>query len=88
MAKPLMKTLSKSLWTTLTATLATQFETPASVTQKLIPSQSPFDQYGRAPQLDGGDIIHAQKFIPLQTDSQDMSFIRVSICMIINNFCS
>jgi hypothetical protein len=79
MAKTLVKTLSKSLWTTLTATLATRFETPVSVIRKLIPSQSPFDQYGRARQLDGGDIIHARELIPLQTDSRDMSFVRVSI---------
>ena len=69
MAKPLVKTLSKLLWTTLTATLATSFETSASVIQKLIPSQSPFDQYGRARQLDGGDTIHAWELIPLQNES-------------------
>ena len=88
MAKRLVKTLSKSLWTTLTATLATRFETPVSVIRKLIPSRTSFDQYGRARQLDGGDTIHARELIPLQTDSRDMSFVRVSICMIINNFCS
>ena len=71
MAKRLVKTLSKSLWTTLTATLAThtRFETPVSVIQKLIPSQTSFDQYGRACQLDGGDTIHAQELIPLQNES-------------------
>jgi len=78
MAKPLVKTLSKPLWTTLTATLATHFEKSVSVIRKLIPSQSPFDQYGRARQLDGGDTIHARELIPLQTDSRDMSFVRVS----------
>ena len=78
MAKPLVKTLLKSLWTTLTATLETRFETSASVIQKLIPSQSPFDQYGRAHQLDGGETIHARELIPLQNDSRDMSFVRVS----------
>jgi len=79
MAKPLVKTLSKPLWTTLTATLATRFEKSVSVIRKLIPSQSPFDQYGRARQLDGGDTIHARELIPLQTDSRDMSFVRVSM---------
>ena len=73
-----MKTLSKPLWTTLTATLATRFEVSVSVIRKLIPSQTPFDQYGRARQLDG-DIIHARELIPLQTDSRDMSFVKVSI---------
>ena len=88
MAKWLVRTLSKSLWTTLTATLATLFETPVSVIWKLIPSQTSFNQYGRAHQLVGGDTIHARELNPLQTDSRDMSFVRVSICMIINNFCS
>jgi hypothetical protein len=82
MAKSLVKTLSKPLWNTLTAALATRFETSVSVIRKLIPSQSPFDQYGRARQVDGGDIIHARELISLQTDSRDMSFVRVSICMI------
>lgn len=86
MAKPLEKTLSKSLWTTLTATLATRLETSVSIIRKLIPSQSPFDHYGRARQLDGGDIIHARELIPLQTDSRDMSFVRVST--ILDDFCS
>jgi hypothetical protein len=76
--KPLVKTLSKSLWTTLTATLATRLETLVSVIRKLIPPQSPFDHYGRARQIDGGDIIHARELIPLQTDSRDMSFVKVS----------
>ena len=37
--KPLVETLSKSLWTTLIATLATCFETYVSVIWKLIPPQ-------------------------------------------------
>ena len=82
MAKSLVKTLSKPLWNSLTATLATRFETSVSVMRKLIPSQSPFDQYGRARQVDGGDIIHARELIPLQTDSRDMSFVRVSMIYI------
>ena len=77
--KPLVETLSKFLWTTLTAILATHFETYVSVIQKLIPPQFPFAQYGQACQCDGGDIIHGQELIPLQTDSQDMSFVRVGI---------
>ena len=83
--KPPPKTLSKHLWTTLTATLATRFETSVSVIRKLIPPLSPFLQYGRARQLDGGDIIHARELIPLQTDSRDMSFVRVSTHEL-NNF--
>jgi hypothetical protein len=82
--KPLVKTLSRPLWTTLTATLATRLETSVSVIRKLIPPQYPFVHYGRARQLDGGDIIHARELIPLGTDSRDMSFVRVS--MILNNF--
>ena len=66
--KPLVKTLSKPLWTTLTATLSTRLETPVSVIRKLIPPQFPFVQYGRAHQLDGGNIIHARELIPLRTD--------------------
>src|ERR1700678_1535451 len=77
--KPLVESLSKSLWTTLTATLATRFETYVSVIRKLIPPQFPFVQYGRARQLDGGDTIHGRELIPLQKDSRDMSFVRVSI---------
>ena len=76
--KPPPKTLSKHLWTTLTATLATRFETSVSIIRKLIPSQSPFDHYGRARQLDGGDVIHARELIQLQSDGRDMSFVRVS----------
>ena len=76
--KPLLKNLSKPLWTTLTATLATRLETSVSVIRKLIPQQTPFDQYGRVCQLDGGDIIHARELISLRTDSRDMSFVRVS----------
>jgi hypothetical protein len=78
------KTLSKSLWTTLTATLATRLETSVSVIRKIIPPQSPFVQYGRARQLDGGDTIHARELIPLRTDSRDMSFVRVSMILLIN----
>lgn len=88
MAKRLVKPLPKALWITLTATLATCFETSVSVIRKLIPSQSLFDQYGRARILDSGEIIHARELIPLQSDSRDMSFVRVSMHMILNNFCS
>jgi hypothetical protein len=79
--KPLVKTLSKSLWSTLTATLATRLEISVSIIRKLIPPQSTFDHYGRARQLDGGDTIHARELIPLQTDSRDMSFVRVSMTL-------
>jgi hypothetical protein len=82
--KPPAKTLSKSLWTTLTATLATRLEISVSVIREIIPPQSPFLQYGRARQLDGGDIIHARELIPLRTDSRDMSFVRVSMILLIN----
>ena len=75
----LAKTLSKPFWTTLTATLATRLETSVSIIQKLIPPTFPFVQYGRACQVDGGDIIHARELVSLQTDSRDMSFVRVSI---------
>ena len=82
--KRLATTLSKPLWTTLTATLATCFETSIFIIRKLIPPKSLFVQYGRARQLDGGDIIQARELISLQTDSRDMSFVQVSI--IFNNF--
>ena len=66
-----------SLWKTLTATLATRFDTSAAVIRKLIPKNTYFVQYGRAQQLEGGDTMHARGVIPLKSDSRDMSFVRV-----------
>ena len=61
--------LSASLWTTLTATLATHFDKSASIIQKLIPKNTQFAQYGWACQLEGGDTMHAHELIPLRSDS-------------------
>jgi hypothetical protein len=30
-------------------------------------------------QLDGGDVMHARNFVPLRSDSRDMSFVQVSL---------
>jgi hypothetical protein len=70
--------LSKSLWMTLTATLATRFDKSASIIRKLIPKDTRFAQYGRACQLEGGDVMHARELNPLRSDGRDMSFVRVS----------
>jgi hypothetical protein len=73
-----VKPLSAPLRTKLIATLATHFNKSASIIQELIPWNSQFVQYGHAHQLEGGDIMHAHDFVPLQSDSQDMLFVQVS----------
>ena len=70
-------TLHASLWKTLTATLATRFNKPASLIRKLVPKDTRVIQYGRACRLDGGDSMQARELIPLSPDSRDMSFVRV-----------
>jgi hypothetical protein len=70
--------ISDSLWKLLTATLSTRFEKPVKIIRQLIPKTTLFDQYGRACQLDGGDTMHGRELIQLQSDSRDMSFVRVS----------
>ena len=70
--------LTDSLWKLLTATLCTRFEKPVKTIRQLIPKTTPFHHYGRACQLEGGDTIHGRELIQLQSDSRDMSFVRVS----------
>jgi hypothetical protein len=73
-----VETLSAPLRTKLIATLATRLNKSASIIRKLIPQNLRFVQYGRVRQLDGGDTMHARDFVPLKSDSRDMSFVRVS----------
>ena len=61
----------------LTASLATRFDTTAQTICRLIPKDTQFVQYGRVRQLEGGDIMHARELNPPQSDSRDMSFVRV-----------
>jgi hypothetical protein len=66
------------LWKLLTATLSTRFEKPVKRIRQLIPKTTLFDHYGRACRLEGGDTMHGRELIQLQSDSRDMSFVRVS----------
>lgn len=70
--------ITDHLWKLLTATLSTRFEKPVKTVRQLIPKTTLFDQYGRAYQLEGGDTMHGRELIQLQSDSRDMSFVRVS----------
>lgn len=70
-------TLSSSLWETVTATLSTRLNKRVSDIRKVLPRQTLFVQYGRACQLNGGDRMQARELVPLQSDSRDMSFVRV-----------
>ena len=63
----------------LSASLATRFDTTARKIRQLIPKDSQFVQYGRVRQLEGGDVMHARELNPPQSDSRDMSFVRVRI---------
>ena len=74
-----VETLPAPLRTKLIATLATRFNKSASIIRELIPRNTQFAQYGRARQLEGGDVMHARDFVPLRSDSRDMSFVRVSL---------
>ena len=65
------------LWMKLTASLATHFDVTAQTIRRLIPKDSQFVQYGRVYQLEGGDVMHACELRPPQSDSRDMSFVRV-----------
>jgi hypothetical protein len=67
------------MWMKLTASLATRFDTTAQIIRRLIPKDSKFVQYGRVYQLDGGDTMHARELNPPQSDSRDMSFVRVCV---------
>ena len=72
-----VETLSAPLRMKLIATLATRFNKPVSIIRELIPQNTRFAQYGRVCQLEGGDTMHARDFVPLRSDSRDMSFVRV-----------
>ena len=66
----------------LTASIATRFDTITQTIRQLIPKDSQFIQYGRVRQLEGGDVMHARELNPPQSDSRDMSFVRVRIFLI------
>jgi hypothetical protein len=74
-----VETLSATLRMKLIVTLATRFNKSVSIIQELIPWNTRFAQYGRAHQLDGGNVMHACDFVPLRSDSRDMSFVQVSL---------
>jgi hypothetical protein len=73
------ESINCSLWIKLTASLATRFDVTAQTIRQLIPKGSQFIQYGRVYQLEGGDVMHARELNPPQSDSRDMSFVRVCI---------
>jgi hypothetical protein len=73
------ESINRSLWMKLTASLATRFDVTAQTIRQLIPKDSQFIQYGRVYQLEGGDVMHARELNPLQSDSRDMSFVRVCV---------
>ena len=63
----------------LTVSLATRFDVTAQTIRKLITKDSKFIQYGRVYQLEGGDVMHARELNPPQSNSHDMSFVRVCV---------
>jgi hypothetical protein len=72
------ESIKHSLWMKLTASLATRFDTTAQTIRRLIPKHSRFIQYGRVYLLEGGDVMHARELNAApQSDSRDMSFVRV-----------
>jgi hypothetical protein len=71
------ESIKHSLWMKLTASLATRFDVTAQTIRRLIPKDSQFVQYGRVYQLEGGDVMHAHELKHPQSDSRDMSFVRV-----------
>lgn len=73
------ESINRSLWMKLTASLATRFDVTARTIRQLIPKDSRFIQYGRVYQLEGGDVMHARELNPPQSDSRDMSFVRVCV---------
>ena len=72
-----VESIKPSLWMKLTASLATHFDVTAKTICQLIPKDSQFLQYGWVFQLEGGDIMHARELKTPQSDSRDMSFVRV-----------
>ena len=71
------ESIKHSLWLKLTASLAMRFDVTTQTVRQLIPKESQFIQYGRVYQLEGGDIMHACELNQRQSDSRDMSFVRV-----------
>ena len=71
------ESIKHSLWMKLTVSLATHFDATAQTIRRLIPKDSQFVQYGRVYQVEGGDVMHARELNPPQSDSRDMSFVRV-----------
>ena len=61
----------------LTVSLATHFDATAQTIRRLIPKDSQFVQYGWVYQVEGGDVMHAHELNPPQSDSHNMSFVRV-----------
>jgi hypothetical protein len=64
-----VETLSTTLRMKLMVTLATRFNKSVSIIRELISRNTQFAQYGRACQLDGGNVMHAHDFVPLRSDS-------------------
>lgn len=75
------ESIKHSLWMKLTASLATRFDVTAQRICRLIPKDSRFIQYGRVYQVEGGDVMQACELNRPQSDSRDMSFIRVCACV-------
>ena len=71
--------LSAPLRMKLIATLATHFNKSAWIIWELIPQNTWFAQYGHVRQLEGGGIMHAHDFVPFRSDSQDISFVQISL---------
>ena len=71
------ESIKRCLWMKLTASLATCFHVTAQTIRQLIPKDSQFVQYGQVYQLEGGDVMHAHELNPPQSDSHDMSFVRI-----------
>jgi hypothetical protein len=71
--------LDKSLWTKLTAALATRFDVNVSAVHRQIPLHCQIKQYGRVSRVDGGDSMQGRDLVSLRLDSRDSSFVRVCI---------
>ena len=61
------------------ACLATLFGVQKSTVQSVIKLDQPIAQYGRVSHLDGGDLMVGHHLVKQSEDSQDSSFIKVSL---------
>ena len=61
------------------ACLATLFGVQKSTIQSVIKLDQPIVQYSRVSRLDGGDLMVGHHFVKQSEDSQDSSFIKVSL---------